>query len=246
LREIRAEGEINNDNQPAPKKLPLVVENIVLFGEWGHSGICHRKMQGVTKSRATIKFPKSFETSLVDLFGLLFPKQYVIDVILVGDFNKHLRLASLLYGEFRQWVGNWLLMATITGPEIHKFWKLSKIDVHNGAPFGLNHLMSRNRFHDILKHLTLTNKDPQAFKDRFHYIQQLVFAWNENIQSSFQSGWATCLDESMSTWTNHYMCPGFMCIPRNPCPFINEYHLISCGSSGVMFGVEIAEGKDSL
>jgi hypothetical protein len=73
---------------------------------------------------------------------------------------------------------------------------------HRGAPFRLNHLMSRSRLNDTLKHLTLTNKDPPAYKDRFHFIQQLIFAWNENIQLNFQSGWALCLDESMSTWTN--------------------------------------------
>ena len=35
-----------------------------------------------------------------------------------------------------------------------------------------------------------------------------------------------------------------MFVPRKPWPFGNEYHSVCCGLSGVMYGVELVEGKD--
>jgi Transposase IS4 len=71
----------------------------------------------------------------------------------------------------------------------------------------------------------------------------LVQAWNDNMYQCFTPGWITCLDESMSTWTNKYTCPGFMFVPRKPGPFGNEWHTICCGLTGILFAVELVEGK---
>ena len=57
-------------------------------------------------------------------------------------------------------------------------------------------------------------------------------------------GWANCLDKSMSIWTNKFSCPGFMFIPRNPWPFRNEYHTVSCCATGIMWGIDPMEGKN--
>ena len=66
------------------------------------------------------------------------------------------------------------------------------------------------------------------------------------MNEKFQPGWIACLDESMSTWTNKFTCPGFMFVPQKPWPFGNEYHTICCGLSGILFGLELVEGKDAL
>ena len=58
------------------------------------------------------------------------------------------------------------------------------------------------------------------------------------------SGWIQCLNESMSVWLNQFTCPGFMFVPRKPWPFGNEYHTICCGLSGILFRLEIVEGRD--
>jgi hypothetical protein len=193
--------EIDDDNLPAPENIPTAPDNnIVTWGTWTHNNICNRRLAGASETRPTINFPSSFSPTLVDLFDLLFPKQFVIDVILV-ETNKKLKV-TLSYGEFQRWIGVWLLMATIQGPERHDFWKQSEIDVHDGAPFRLNNIIARNRFDDILQALTLTNIDPPTYTDRFHHVRQLIDAWNSNMTINFQSGWSTCLDESMSTWTN--------------------------------------------
>ena len=64
------------------------------------------------------------------------------------------------------------------------------------------------------------------------------------MKEHFSSGWANCLDESMMVWLNEY-APGFMYVPRKPHPFGNEWHSICCCASGIMFAVELVEGKDA-
>ncbi len=49
--------------------------------------------------------------------------------------------------------------------------------------------------------------------------------------------------ESMSKWMQRYICPGFVFCPRKPWPFGNEYHTIACGDSGILFFMEMVEGK---
>jgi hypothetical protein len=74
----------------------------------------------------------------------------------------------------------------------------------------------------------------------------MIEAWNENMQNNFKLGHIVYLDESMSTWTNMHTCPGFMFVPQKTCcPFGNEYHTVCCGNTGIMFAMEIVEGKDA-
>ena len=65
------------------------------------------------------------------------------------------------------------------------------------------------------------------------------------MQKKYCPSWLNCLDESMNTWLDKY-CPGFMCVPRKPHPFGNEYHSIADGDGGkpIMWRVKLQEGKD--
>ena len=65
------------------------------------------------------------------------------------------------------------------------------------------------------------------------------------MTEQFTPSWVCCLDESMSTWTNKYSCPGWMFVPRKPWPFGNEYHTVCCSLSGILWQMELVEGKDS-
>lgn len=60
----------------------------------------------------------------------------------------------------------------------------------------------------------------------------------------FSPSWISCLDESMSPWTSRWTCPGWMFVPRKPHPSGNEYHTIACGLSGILWHMEMVEGKD--
>ena len=72
----------------------------------------------------------------------------------------------------------------------------------------------------------------------------MIHDWNWHMLDVFLSGWVYCLDESMSIWTSRWTCPGFMFVPRKPHPVRNEYHTIADGPYGILFGMEIVEGKD--
>ena len=118
------------------------------------------------------------------------------------------------------------------------------VDEYSEAPFRLSHYMSRRRFDKILYALRFPRSDPQAYIDRFWEVRELIVVWNDNMSKKCMLGWMSCLDESMSPWTNKYTCPGHMFVPRKSWPLGNEYHSICCCTSGVMFAVELVEGKD--
>eukprot|EP00957_Ditylum_brightwellii_P025691 1943599-Ditylum_brightwellii.AAC.1 len=48
----------------------------------------------------------------------------------------------------------------------------------------------------------------------------------------------------MSIWTNRWACPDWMFCPHKPHPYDNEYHSIRDGESGIMYTIEMVEGKD--
>ena len=105
--------------------------------------------------------------------------------------------------------------------------------------------MSRKQFEAILKALPITARQPPAFRDRFWEVQEILERWNANMTEQFTPSWVSCLDESMSTWTNKYSCPGWMFMPRKPWPFGNEYHTVCCSLSGILWQMDLVEGKDS-
>ena len=61
----------------------------------------------------------------------------------------------------------------------------------------------------------------------------------------FTPSWVSCLGKSMSTWTNKYSCPGWMFVPQKLWPFGNEYHTVCCSLPGILWQMELVEGKDS-
>ncbi len=136
-------------------------------------------------------------------------------------------------------------MATFKGFNRSEYWSLKEIDDFDGAPIRLNNWMSKRRFDTILSNLHYTDKERPTFQDRFHNVRQLIQAWNKNMTEKFLPSWVSCLDESMSAWISRWTCPGWVFCPRKPHPFGNEYHSICCGDSGIMYQIELVEGKDA-
>ena len=48
----------------------------------------------------------------------------------------------------------------------------------------------------------------------------------------------------MSIWNRIWTCPGWIFCPCNPHPFGNERHTDCCELSGILFVVELVEGKE--
>lgn len=242
---------VDDDNEPAPENRPSAADTQAdrVFGDWDHyTGICPRRSASAHNTQPRLKnFPRDVKPTRLQLFELLFPKTFVLDVILVA-INASLNGPSVSYGEFLQFLGIWLIMGCVQGFSRTDFWSSSPITglpEHTGAPYRFNHIMSRYRFDQILSNLRFTMDDPPAYKDPFWEIRQLIDAWNENMDEEFIAGWLSCLDESISVWTNEFTCPGFMFVPRKPHPFGNEYHTVCCCLCGVLYRLELMEGKDA-
>ena len=249
---VRGQGiMVDDDNEPAPENEPTVNETTnSVFGDWDHfTGICPRKMEAIPNTS-----PRMIHFSLdavvkptkLQLFELLFPKKFIFETILPA-INDRIEGNAVMFREFLQWLGIWFTMATCQGFSRNKFWStmpLTGTPDQMGAPYRFNNIMSRYRFDAILRNIRYNMDEPPTFRDRFWEVRDLIKCWNDNMDEQFSSSWNSCLDESMSIWTNEYTCPGYMFVPRKPHPFGNEYHTICCCISGVLYRVELVEGKD--
>ena len=64
------------------------------------------------------------------------------------------------------------------------------------------------------------------------------------MADTFSVSWISCLDKSMCKWMQRYTFSGFVFCPRKPWSFGNECHSIARGDLGILFFMEIVEGKD--
>ena len=96
--------------------------------------------------------------------------------------------------------------------------------------------MSRNHFEEILNCISYTSNNPPETLHRFWEVRELIGVWNKNMGEMFITSWINTINESMSKWLNEYTCPGFMCVPRTPWRFGNEYHDAGCALSDIICG----------
>lgn len=253
--ELRNQGfSIDDDNAPAPENVPVDEgESLIsnnsnnVMKEWGHNGLCYRKVTEARDCRASLKKYCTDEVkfSKLQYFEMMIPKQFIVDVMLVS-MNQKIQPGAdpISYGEFLKFLGLRFLMATVQGPQYREYWSEKPISMFVGAPFRIFDFMSRARFDIIVKALRYTNEEPPDQIDRFWEVRSLLKAWNSNMETNFSPSWISCLDESLSKWIQRCTCPGWVFCPRKPWPFGNEYHTIACGDSGILFFMEIVEGKD--
>ena len=104
--------------------------------------------------------------------------------------------------------------------------------------------MSECQFNAITRELSFANTNPPSYVDKFWKIRQMVKAWNDHMTSIFFASWEICLEDSMSIWHIRWACPGWIFCPREPHPFGNDWHTAWCAFSGILFVVELIEGRD--
>ncbi len=238
---------IDDDNEPAPENVPEVNnsndEECAYAEEWGHGGVCFAKANGSSHHLPRLKnHSRDLKLTRLQLFEVFFPVKFVKEVLL-PELNKKVD-KDVSYGEFLQFLGIWYRVATTAGYNIRDFWSRVKPPGVRDTPFKFNSIMARPRFEDIVRNLKLTKFNPPNGVDRFWEVRDIINAWNKNMDDEFVSGNYACLDESMSKWVNKYTCPGFVVVPRKPWSLGNEYHSICCALSGIMFGIDLVEGKD--
>ena len=242
---------VDDDNEPAPENQLNVNDTTnSVFGDWDHfTGICPRKMEAIPNTS-----PQMMHFSLdavvkpmkLQLFELLFPKNFIFETILPA-INERIEGNEVIYLEFLQWLRIWFTIATCQGFSRNEFWltmPLTGTPDQMGALYRFNNIMSRYWFDAILRNIDYNLDEPPTFIDCFWEVRDLIKCWNDNMDEQFSPSWILCLDESMSISTNEYTCPGYMFVPRKPHPFGNKYHTICCCISGVLYRVELVEGKD--
>lgn len=248
---LRAEGyEVDDDNEPAPENTPTqaALSESAVYGEWGVSGVCQRRSDGLRCDAARLLNVRTETVTsgldILAMFIMFLPRTFIENVVLV-ESNKHIEGQPITFGEFLQFVGMWLYMSTTAGFRRSDWFSHKKIDRWDGAPFRFNDIMSGNRFEAIISALTFTAAPQPPYRDKFYEVRDIIKAWNENMKAVFSPSWVSCLDESMSKWTSKWTCPGFMFVPRKPWPMGNEYHSICCALSGIMYWIELVEGRDA-
>jgi hypothetical protein len=242
---FRAQGfSVDDDNEPAPENIPTAVSisNDGIYGRWGSEPLCVRRVRGVGNVQPSLVSADASMHTVLGFFLHFLPMEYFKTTVLEAT-NETLS-DPLTWDEFLRFISILLLFATTQGVPRRMFWSNDQPDIFCGAPFRLHAYMSRRRFEAILKHLKFTTKTPPAFKDLFHPVSALIDAFNKHSAACFRPSWVSCLDESMSVWTNMWTCPGWMFVPRKPHPMGNEYHSICCGVSGIMYAIELVKGKD--
>ena len=148
-----------------------MVDNI--FSRWMHSGICERiaLISRNTKPELSFWTNKSVEPSNLQIWEGLFFTSFIKHMILPQTNNtlpvgkKHIQ-----YGEFLGWLGLWMLMGTLIGPQRHEFWATHTINAFHGAPLCLGIWMSRKHFDAILSALSFTDANPPMYLDKFWEI----------------------------------------------------------------------------
>ena len=242
---FRAQGfAVDDDKEPAPENIPTSDDTGTddMYGDWGSEPLCVRRVLGVINLQPTLVGADRSMHTVLGFFLHFLPVKFFKTTILLAT-NKTLS-DPLTWDEFLRFISILLLFATTQGVPRRMFWSNDQPDIFCGAPFRLHAYMSRRRFEAILKHLKFTTKAPPAFKDPFHPVSDLIDAFNKHSAACFKPSWVSCLDESMSVWTNMWTCPGWMFVPRKPHPMGNEYHSICCGESGIMYAIELVKGKD--
>jgi hypothetical protein len=120
---------------------------------------------------------------LLSIFRMCMPEEYIKTVIF-PETNTNLEGDWLTLSEFYKWLGCRFYQACYVGISPVKLWWSSKeIDKFDGAPFRLNDVMSCGRFKPV----------PTDFHDKFHYVRQLIDAWNDHMKEAYTPSWLSCM-----------------------------------------------------
>ena len=249
---LRNQGyDVDDDNEPAPENVPDAtalppLDNAGLF-EGQRWGVDHHvdpiELHGSKRTPHFNEFDPSRSVSL-SIFLKLFPWKW-LRIVVISQTNKNLD-QELSWGELLRYLGLWFQMSSVGGGyKKTDFWSTLPFDERtNPCPYNFRKYMSMKRFDAITAALSFTAASKPTYRDKFWEVRQLIVEWNKNMAEAFSPSWILCLDESMSIWHSRWTCPGWVFCPRKPHPFGNEYHSACCGMSGLMFSVELVEGKD--
>ena len=179
------------------------------------------------------------------IFHFTFPEEFILKTI-IPVTTEEIKGRELTLSEFYTWLGcRFFIACYVTELDTQAWWSKKPISMWEGAPHWLNDFITRDRFEEISRSLRLMDRPNPPVKDGFFLMRQLQESFNFYYEKNYLPSWLSCLDESMSPWSNIYT-PGYMFVPRKPHPFGNEYHTVTDGDQGkpIMWRAKIQEGKD--
>ena len=108
------------------------------------------------------------------------------------------------------------------------------MNIFEGSPGRLTKYMSLNRFEDILRNLSYTDRNLPAYNEKLFHMCQMEDYWNANTTKVFEPSWVSMLDESMQECISKYNCPDWIFVGRKTNFFGDESHTIDCGFSTII------------
>jgi len=160
---------VDDDEEPVPENIPgnTPPNNDVVYNGWSrHQNICPCRLTIRHKKQAKIdQFPCDVLPTVLQLFELFFPMEFVKDVMLPKMNERLEEEQAITYGKWLCFIGLWFLMATTFSSNHHDFWANSEPDMFTGIPWQLGHFMSRYCFDKILSSLYFTDRAPPQFRD---------------------------------------------------------------------------------
>ena len=175
----------------------------------------------------------------VDFFKHFFPMSYISSVVIPAT-NVELE-PPLVLNEFLLYLGIRIASTLFNVDKVQDLWTIESQSLKPAANFG-QFGMTYRRFQSISSHMKLVD-GPEDSQDPLHDVRGFIKAYNNNMTSHFRPGWAICLDESMSKWTNRYSMPNWTYCPRKPTPMGQMFHDMADAESHIVFVFACYRGK---
>ena len=144
-----------------PENYLDVTEEECVYENWGHSGICHQRQVVSVNQKPSLKVINPESYTRVQLFEHLF---YLKNVIL-RNINNNIEGPKVTYGELLKWLGIWLLMETVIGPNRDGFFSSRPVNEFTAAPFRVVKFMTKRRFERILGVIRYNKTKVPSYKD---------------------------------------------------------------------------------
>ncbi len=133
-----------------------------------------------------------------------FPEEFILKTI-IPTTNEEIKGRELTLSEFYTWFGcRFFIACYVIEFDKRAWWSKKQISMCEGVPHRLNDFIAHNRFEEISRNLQVMDRPTPPFKDGFFLMGQLQEQLNLHYERNYLPSWLSCLDESMSPWSNIY------------------------------------------
>jgi hypothetical protein len=180
------------------------------------------------------------------MFMSLFPMQWLENKVIpsINETGQHKFKAwkPLMLSEMLSFLGIQLMMSLHIHQHRSVFWS-EALPTRWQPAVRFRDVMERDRYDSIISAFTLPALGTQG--GRLNRVLTMVQQWNSHMVKAYHPSTLLCLDEIMSAWTNMSTAPSIQFLPRKPKPLGSEYKAIADSQTGVLFNLELVQGKET-